>query len=179
MTEAKLINPFPSHYEVGPGEFVETIGLEFDAMTEGLVIEHRPGFTLLWRDALERARIAGEHAPSVTDRDIAQAAGGGEPAIQEAWILGALAAGTTRALAGSWQTSVGKTPFRTPGRDGDTVLPETEILGKRVSKSRPDQGILSRADTRGHAQGREVCRYERRFLLYKSAQGPHKRAGYV
>jgi itaconyl-CoA hydratase len=174
------LSTFPSHIEISPGEFVETIGIEFDAMSEGLVIEHRPGFALLWRDALDRARIAGDHTPAVTDPDVAAAAGGGQAAIQESWIVSALAAGTTRAFGRvvanlGWEDIV----FESPARDRDTVYPESRILGKRDSRSRPDQGILhvrTRGVTRG---GTEICRFERRLLVYRSAQGPHKKAGYV
>jgi itaconyl-CoA hydratase len=59
------------------------------------------------------------------------------------------------------------------------VFAESEILDKRASKSRPDQGILHVA-TRGMTRGgHEVCRYERKLLVYRSAQGPHRAAGYV
>jgi itaconyl-CoA hydratase len=69
--------------------------------------------------------------------------------------------------------------FASPVRDGERIFAESEIIDKRVSKSRPDQGILhvlTRGVTR---EGRQVCRYERKLLAYRSAQGPHVAAGYV
>lgn len=171
---------FPAYSEIRPGELVETIGIEFDAMTEGMVIEHRPGFSLLWRDSLERSRIAGDHAPVATDLEAATAAGDGFPVIQEAWIVGILAANTTRAFGRvvanlGWENIV----FETTARDGDVVFPETQVLSKRLSRSRPDQGILHIL-TRGiTSTGAEICRFERRLLLYRGPQGPHHAAGYV
>lgn len=171
---------FLSHIETAPGEFVETIGIEFDDMEEGLVIEHRPGFIFSWQEARRRALIAGDRSPVLIDPVVAAEAGGGEAAIWEAWIVGAFAAATTRAFGRvvanlGWENII----FPAPVRDGDLVFAESTILGKRQSQSRPEQGIvhvLSRGVTR---EGVEICRFERRFLVYRGAQEPHRRAGYV
>jgi itaconyl-CoA hydratase len=171
---------FPSHIETATREYVETIGIEFADMTEGMVIEHRPGFTFYLRDAIERARISGDHTPSIVDPDVAAICGGGRAEILQTWLVGALAAATTRAFGRvtanlGWENIV----FEMPTHDGVTMFAESTILGKRESKSRPDQGILhitTRAVRRG---GGELCRFERRLLVYRDAQGPHRKAGYV
>jgi itaconyl-CoA hydratase len=174
------MSKFPSHIAIGDNEYVETIGIEFEVLAEGMIIEHRPGYTFYLRDSIERARISGDHTPSVVDPDVAASAGGDHSAISEAWVAGSLAATTTRIFGRvtanlGWENIV----FETPTRDGDTMFAESTILDKRPSKSRPDQGILhitTRGVTRG---GAEICRFERRLLVYRSAQGPHKQAGYV
>ncbi|MBW6506711.1 MAG: MaoC family dehydratase [Rhodobacteraceae bacterium] len=170
----------PSHIAIGDAEFVETLGLEFDDIEPGLVIEHRPGFTFSWAEARFRAAIAGDHAPVLIDHAFATQAGGGEAEISQTWVVGAFAATTTRAFGRvvanlAWENVC----FPHPIRDGDTVFAESTVLDKRGTKSRPDQGILHVA-TRGVVRGgNEVCRYERKLLVYRSAQGPHKAAGYV
>lgn len=170
----------PSHIAIGENEYVETLGLEFDDIEPGLVVEHRPGFTFSWEEARYRAAIAGDHSPVLIDPAAAAYAGGGKAEISQAWILGAFAAATTRAFGRvvanlAWIN----VSFANPIRDGDTVFAESEILDKRESKSRPDQGILH-ITTRGITRrGHEVCRYERKLLVYRSAQGPHTQAGYV
>lgn len=171
---------FPSHIAIGPREFVETIGIEFDDLAEGMVIEHRPGFTFYLRDALERARISGDHTPSVVDPDVAAQAGGGRSEILQTWVTGSLAATTTR-IFGRVTANLGwaNITFEHPAQDGDTMFAESTVLDKRPSRSRPDQGILhitSRGVTR---TGNEICRFDRRLLVYRSAQGPHQQAGYV
>jgi itaconyl-CoA hydratase len=171
---------FPSHIMINPDEFVETIGIEFDNMAAGMVIEHRPGFTFYWRDALERARISGDHTPSVIDPDVAASAGGGNAEILQTWIVGSLAATTTRAFGRvtanlGWQNIV----FAAPTHDGDTMFAESTVLDKRESNSRPEQGILHIASRGLTRAGVEICRFERRLLIYRNAQGPHKNAGYV
>jgi itaconyl-CoA hydratase len=174
------VTDFPSHVEIGPREYIETIGIEFDVMHEGLIIEHRPGFTFTWRDSLERTRISGDHTPSLVDPDIAEKCGGGTAEILQTWILGSLASMTTRAFGRvtanlGWENAV----FETPTHDGDTMFAESKVLDKRESKSRPHQGILH-ISTRGVTRtGAEICRFERRLLVYRGAQEPHKKAGYV
>jgi itaconyl-CoA hydratase len=172
---------FASHVEVADNEFVETIGIEFDDLSPGLVIEHRPGFTFSWAEARERARRAGDHSPIAIDADFAALAGGGRAAIPEAWIVGAMAARTTRAFGRvvanlAWEGI----EFPDPARDGDTVYAESRILGRRESRSRPEQGVLH-VSTRGivRGSGAIICAYERKLLVYRSASGPHLSAGYV
>lgn len=174
------MTPYQSHAAIGDGIFVETLGIEFDEVEPGLVIEHRPGFSFSWVEARYRAAIAGDHAPVLIDPAFAAYAGGGSAAISQAWMLGAFAAATTRAFGRvvanlAWENIV----FENPIRDGDLVFAESTILDKRASKSRPEQGVLHIA-TRGVVRGgHEVCRYERKLLVYRSALGPHKAAGYV
>lgn len=170
----------PSHIAIGENEYVETLGLEFDAVEPGLVVEHRPGFTFSWIEARYRAALAGDHSPVLIDPAVAACAGGGEAAISQAWIVGTFAAASTRAFGRvvanlAWENVT----FASAVREGDMVFAESEILDKRESRSRPDQGVLH-ISTRGAARGgHEVCRYERKLLVYRSAQGPHKAAGYV
>ena len=171
---------FPSHIEVRPGEYVETIGIELDAMVPGLTIEHRPGLTLTLSDSTERSKISGDHTPALADPDIAAHCGGGTPYILETWLLGSLAALTTRAF-GRVTANLGweNVTFPVPGRDGETMLAESTIIDKRESRSRPNQGILH-VQTRGLSRnGPELCRFERRLLVYRGPQGPRKYAGYV
>jgi itaconyl-CoA hydratase len=171
---------YPSHVAIGNSEYVETLGLEYDVIEPGLIIEHRPGFAFSWEEARYRAALAGDHSPVVSDPAFALYAGGGRLAIQQAWMVGAFAAATTRAFGRvvanlAWEN----VEFPNPLRDGDMVFAESKVLGKRDSKSRPDQGILH-VTTRGVTRdGVEVCRYERKLLAYRAAQAPHKAAGYV
>jgi itaconyl-CoA hydratase len=171
---------FPSHEEIAPNEYVEIIGIDLDGFSEGMVIEHRPGFTFYERDSIERARISGDHTPSAMDPGVMAAAGGGAGEILQTWIVGSLASMTTRVF-GRVTANLGweNISFENPTRDGDTMFAETTILDKRDSKSRPTQGILhvkTRGVTRG---GGEICQFERRLLVYRGAQEPHKKAGYV
>lgn len=55
---------------------------------------------------------------------------------------------------------------------GDTLYSETEVLGVRESRSRPDRGIV-RVQTRGYNQnGDLVIRYKRSVMVYRRAHAP-------
>jgi itaconyl-CoA hydratase len=55
---------------------------------------------------------------------------------------------------------------------GDTLYSESEVIEKRESKSRPDQGIV-KVETRGYKQdGTLVIRYKRSVMVWKHASAP-------
>ena len=57
---------------------------------------------------------------------------------------------------------------------GDTLYAETEVLEKRISRSRPNVGIL-KFKTRGYKQdGTVVIEFERTILIYKRGQSPRR-----
>ena len=104
----------------------------------------------------------------------------GRPAIAEYWMLNVTAAVTTRTF-GRVVANLQWEPIRVEGvaRDGDVLHVESEILGKRMSSSRPDQGIAHVAARARLQDGTPVLSFERRFLMYLSPAGPHSAAGYV
>jgi itaconyl-CoA hydratase len=62
---------------------------------------------------------------------------------------------------------------------GDTVQAESRVLGKRDSKSRPHEGILSVETRARDMQGRIVVSYRRDLLVYRrDAPTPYAAAGY-
>ena len=77
----------PSHKAIGPNEYVETLGLEFDAIEPGLIIEHRPGFTFSWAEARYRALLAGDHSPVYVDPQLSAEVGGGSAVFSPAALL--------------------------------------------------------------------------------------------
>ena len=66
-----------------------------------------------------------------------------------------------------------------PVYPGDTVEAESNIVEKRESRSRPNEGILT-VDTRARNQrGELVVSYRRNLLVYRrDAQTPYAAAGY-
>ena len=62
---------------------------------------------------------------------------------------------------------------------GDTLYAESEVLDKRESKSRPNEGILG-VETRAYNQdGKLVVSYKRNLLVYRrNADTPYAKAGY-
>jgi acyl dehydratase len=48
---------------------------------------------------------------------------------------------------------------------GDTIYARTEVLQKRISKSKPTQGILTVKTTGTNQHGKVVCSFERSVML--------------
>lgn len=62
----------------------------------------------------------------------------------------------------------------TPVFAGDTLYSESEVISRRESKSRPDQGII-KVRTRGINQdGLVVIEYERSVMVWKKGHAPLK-----
>ncbi len=53
---------------------------------------------------------------------------------------------------------------------GDTIYAESEVLAKRESASRPNQGIVTVLSTGRKADGTEFIHFERTFLVPKRGQ---------
>ena len=68
--------------------------------------------------------------------------------------------------------------FPKPVFHGDTLKAHTKIISKRLSKSRPTQGIVT-VLTRGVNQdGNEVMSFERTMLVYRRGHSPEEAANY-
>jgi acyl dehydratase len=68
--------------------------------------------------------------------------------------------------------------FTAPVFAGDTLYAESEVLGKRESKSRPGQGIVTIV-TRGFNQdGTMVCTFKRNMLIPSRGQAVEDKVGH-
>ena len=161
---------FASHRVLAENVFVEVNGLDFEDFEVGQVFEHRPGRTFT---ALENMLHA------FRSLDLRTAAVGGEQTISETFVLAVVTALTTKTF-GKVVANLGwkDVRFFHPVRPGDTVYAESEILGTRESRSRPGQGVVHVRTRALDQHGREVCSFERNFLVYKRGQGPYADAGY-
>lgn len=165
---------FASHRALAPNVYVETAGIDFEDFEVGQVFEHRPGRTFTALENALHARRSLDLWPPLVDQRYAEQVLGGEPAISEVFLLGVVTALTTKTF-GKVVANLGwkDVRFPRPVRAGDTIYAESEILGTRVSRSRPTQGILH-VRTRGLDQrGEEACVFERHFLVYRRGHGPH------
>ncbi|MGB3320452.1 MAG: MaoC family dehydratase [Sphingopyxis granuli] len=157
--------------------YIECYGVDFEDFDVGQVFEHRPGRTFEEGDCHKHALQSLDLTPHLVDRNYARAVRGEKMQVAETYLLSMMAMTTKtfgKVVANLSLTDVVLKPVYA----GDTILLESEILGKRESASRPDQGILH-VRTRAHNQhGDEVCRFERKFLVYRKGHGPYRAAGY-
>ncbi|MBM3521667.1 MAG: MaoC family dehydratase [Alphaproteobacteria bacterium] len=168
---------FPAYRQID-ATFVELTGVAFEDFAVGQVFEHRPGRTV----SIEDCRKHSMHALDLSARNIDAAFTArvhDRQTVPETFLLSLVAIMSTKTFGRvvanlGWTNAV----LPEPAYVGDTLYAESEILGKRESTSRPDQGIMHVA-TRGFIEhGTLVCSYERRFLIYRSGHGPYRAAGY-
>ena len=60
---------------------------------------------------------------------------------------------------------------------GDTVYAETEVLGARESKSKPEFGIVNVRTCGINQEGKVVIEFERTIMVYKRDRAPKTMAG--
>ncbi len=169
---------FTNYREAEPNVFMELTGIAFEEFAVGQVFEHRPGRTITEEECRKHMMHALDLSPRYLDREYAVAVHG-RYLVPEPFLLSIVAILTTKTF-GRVVANLGWTNTVMHGQAaaGDTITAESEILGKRESNSRPDQGIMHVA-TRGYNQaGALLCSYERRFLIYRGDGGPYRKAGY-
>ena len=168
-------------YEENSGALVEKYGLFYEDARPGETFVHYPRRTFYRDEAVEHAFRSLEANPQFHDQSWLERHQDGRHRIQEAWLVTAATACTTRTF-GRVVANLGWTDIKlpVPVYAGDTTEAESTIVEKRESKSRPNEGILT-VDTRAFNQRRElVLSYRRNLLVYKrSADTPYGKAGYA
>jgi acyl dehydratase len=130
----------------GGGRVVEQRGLWFEEFEVGTRYLHRPGRTATEADNVLFTTLTmnaqGLHL------DAAWAAGQefGERLVNSMWTLSTMVGASVAQLTlGTIVANLGFTEvtFPHPLRHGDTLYSETTVLAKRLSNSRPGQGIVT------------------------------------
>jgi itaconyl-CoA hydratase len=153
--------------QVGQGRIRENVGLGYDELAIGMVIEHRPGRTVTEVDNLMGTALAGNVAPIHTDAHFSGKTAWGRIVVCGGVTLNLVAGMTVRATSGLTIANLTLTDvrFEAPVFIGDTLYAETEVLARGLSKSRPDNGIVT-CRTSGHNQDHtRVITFTRAFLV--------------
>ncbi len=153
--------------QVAESRIRENVGLGYDELPLGMVIEHRPGRTVTEVDNLLGTALAGNVAPIHTDARFAGQTRWGRIVVCGGVTLNLVAGMTVRATSGLTTANLSLTDvrFQAPVFVGDTLYAETEVLHRRLSRSRPGEGIVT-CRTRGHNQDRtQVITFTRAFLV--------------
>ena len=146
-------------------------GLYFEDFEPGEVIEHRLTRTVTQMDNMLYSNMTLNPQPLHIDRHFCeQETEWGKPLMNSLFTLGLmigisvndLTVGTTIANLGMTEVK-----FPHPLFEGDTVHSTTEVLSKRESKSRPNQGVVTVRTTGKKADGTVFMTYERTVLVPK------------
>ncbi|MEV5509690.1 MaoC family dehydratase [Streptomyces orinoci] len=152
---------------MGPQRFREVVGFHYEDFTVGEVIEHRPGRTVTEMDNVLMSMLSMNDAPLHIDHAYCESTPWGRPLVSSLVTLSIVGGMTARSTSGRTLANLGWGNIRLPHPVfvGDTLYSETEILGKRPSRSRPGEGIVSCRTTGTTAKGDVVIVFERSFLV--------------
>jgi acyl dehydratase len=143
-------------------------GRYLEELEVGDVYRHWPGKTVTEADNHLFCCLTMATSPIHTDAHYAsREMEGGRNLVVGTYVYALLLGMSVPDVSGKALAALGTTQLRhlRPVHHGDTLYAETTVLNTRVSRSRPDAGIVG-VETRGANQdGEIVCRFERSFLV--------------
>jgi itaconyl-CoA hydratase len=173
-------NIIPAYKAIGDRRFRETSGLYWEDFVPGDVFEHRPGRTVLDTDNVYFTLLTLNVQQVHFDAAYAEKTEWKRLLVDSTFTLALLTGMSVRTVSAKVVANLGwdKVKATHPVFAGDTLYAESTILSKRVSKSRPTQGIVT-VSTRGINQsGIEVMNFERTMLVYRRGHSPEEAANY-
>ena len=169
MTEEPVPDQPAPNQPVTEQRVIEQRGLYFEELEEGVVYAHRPGRTVTEADNVLFTTMTmntqGLHL------DAAWSAGQpfGQRLVNSMFTLATVVGqSVTQLTQGTIIAQLGLTDVSFPGPlfHGDTLYTETVITGKRLSGSRPGQGIVTMQHTGRNQDGTVVALATRSCLMW-------------
>lgn len=165
---------------VGEKRYRETSGLYWDDFVVGDVFEHRPGRTVLDVDNVWFTLLSMNVQQVHFDQEYANKTEWKKLLVDSTFTLALLTGMSVRTVSAKVVANLGwdNVKITKPVFAGDTIYAESTVLGKRESKSRPTQGIVT-VRTRGvNQRGETVMTFDRTMLVYKRGHSPESAANY-
>lgn len=170
----------PAYKALGKGHYREISGLYWEDFNPGDVFEHRPGRTILDVDNVWFTLLTLNVQQVHFDAAYASKTEWKKLLVDSTFTLALLTGMSVRTVSAKVVANLGwdKVKAAHPVFAGDTLYAESTVQNKRLSKSRPGQGIVT-VSTRGINQdGVEVMSFERTMLVYCRGCSPEEDAGY-
>jgi len=155
---------------VGETRFRESIGRYLEDFQVGHVYEHRPGRTISETDNTWFTLLTMNTHPLHFDAAYAARSEFGRPLVNSCLTLSMVVGMSVSDLSQNAVANLGwdKIKLTAPVFVGDTIYAQSEVLDKRESKSRPNQGIVTVRTTGRKADDTAFMNFERAFLVPKS-----------
>jgi acyl dehydratase len=145
-------------------------GLWFEEFTPGAVIKHGLRRTVTETDNVIFSTATMNPAAVHLDYEYCADTEFGQPLVNSIFTLGlviGLSVGDTTLGTTVANLGMSDTRFPAPVFFGDTIRVETEIVDKRESKSRPNQGIVTLRHRAYNQRDELVCDCTRQALMLK------------
>ena len=149
--------------------YAHQTGRLFEDFVVGDIYHHLPGRTISQNDNAWFTLLTMNTHPLHFDEEYAAATEFGRPLVASPLTVAIVVGMSVSDVSATAIANLGWKEIKLPAPvfPGDTLYANTEVLGKRESKSRPNAGIVS-VLTRGVNQDdTEVCVFERQILIPK------------
>lgn len=170
----------PAYKLVGERRYREVSGLYWEDFEPGDVFEHRPGRTVLDVDNVYFTLLTMNTQQVHFDAAYASKTEWKRLLVDSTFTLALLTGMSVRSISAKVVANLGwdKVKIPHPVFAGDTLYAESTIINKRLSESRPTQGIVT-VMTRGiNQEGVKVMSFERTMLIYRAGHSPEEAANY-
>jgi len=147
---------------------VEQRGLWFDEIATGVVYRHAPGRTITEADNTIFSTMTMNPQSLHLDARWSEQTEFGERLVNSLLTMSvAVGLSVPQLTQGTIVANLafGEISFPRPVRHGDTVYCETVVVEKRLSRSRPEQGIVRLRHTASNQRGEVVAVIERSTLM--------------
>jgi itaconyl-CoA hydratase len=155
------------YLRVSEQRYREIVGFLYEDFYVGTIVEHRPGRTVTEMDNILMSMLSMNATPLHIDAAYCEATQWGRPLVSSLVTLSLVAGMAARSTSGRTIANLGWEHIRllNPVFTGDTLYAETEILAKRLSKSRPGEGIVTCRTSGTKSTGEPVITFKRSFLV--------------
>lgn len=155
--------------EVGENRYREDYGRYYEEFQEGDIYEHRPGRTITQADNIWFTNLTMNNHPLHFDDEYGKNSEFKECLVNSTLTLSVVTGMSVSDVSYKAIANLGwdNIKLHNPVFHGDTLYAESEVINKRKSESRPDDGIVT-VETRGYNQNDEkVISFERTMLIPK------------
>ena len=155
--------------QIGEQRYRGQIGRYFEDFEIGDVYEHRPGRTITETDNIQFSLLTMNLHPMHCDAAYAAKSEFGKPLVNSGLTVAIVLGMTVPDVSGKAIANLGWTDIKltAPVFPGDTIYAASQVLNKRESKSRPNQGIITVKTIGTKADGTVFMSFERNVLIQK------------
>ena len=155
--------------QIDNNTFRETYGRYYEEFEIGHVYQHRPGRTISEADNTWFTLLTMNTHPLHFDAEYGAASEFGQILVNSGFTVALIAGMSVSDVSQKAVANLGWNNIKLPAPVfiGDTLYAESEVIGKRESKSRPNDGIVDVKTIGKKSDGTIVCTYDRTILIPK------------
>ena len=155
------------YIKTGENRYREDKGFYYEDFVLGTVIEHRPGRTITTADNVWQSLISMNQHPLHIESEYANQTEFKEMLVSSLVTFNIVNGMTVSSISQKAVANLGWDTVRmtSPVFVGDTLYAETDILSKRESRSRPQQGLVTVQTIGKNQRDQQVIAFERTILV--------------